>query len=333
MRYFIAVAEEQHLGRAAARLRISTPTLSQQIKAVERQVGAPLLVRHGHGVNLTEAGQVLLREARKTLRAAEDALRETRRVAGVAGESLRLGLLTGVPPWLPEQIARLRPGCALEMVPGETREQLRRLERGEVELALVRAPVTLPPGTQLTELAVEELGVLMSAGNPLATCADVDMADLAGRELVWFGRNMSSGLHDSVIGQLRSHGGDVVVTEDGDHWAAVLAAQPDAIGLGPSHAARPPDLVWRPLHGRPLTVTYAAAWRTDSRNSALRGLVRALSRRAFTPPGEAAADGGAAAGGVGAAGRVATAGGAGAAQSVTAGEGVAAGGDGAAPDA
>jgi DNA-binding transcriptional LysR family regulator len=283
-RYFIAVAEELHFGRAATRLRISTQTLSQQIKAIERQVGAPLLVRHGRGVNLTKAGQVLLREARKTLRAAEDALRETRRVAGVA-ESLRLGLLTGVPPWLPEQIARLRPGVALEMIRGTTSEQLRRLERGEVELALVRAPVTLPPGTRMTDLAVEELGVLMSARNPLAACADVDMAELADRELVWFGRDRS-GFHDSVIGQLRFRAGDVVVADDGGQWRSVLAAQPAAIGLGPPHAARPPDLVWRPLRGRPLTVTYAAAWRTDSRNSAVRGLVRALSKGPLTAPRE-----------------------------------------------
>jgi DNA-binding transcriptional LysR family regulator len=289
MRYFIAVAEELHLGRAAARLRISTPTLSQQIKAVERQVGAPLLVRHGRGVNLTQAGQVLLREARKTLRAAEEAVRETRRVAGVAGESLRLGLLTGVPPWLLERIAQLRPGCELEMVPGNTSELLRRLERGEVELALVRAPVTLPPGTRLAELAVEELGVIMSAGNPLAASADIDMAELAGRELVWFARDMSPGFHDSVIGQLRSGGGDVVVSEDPAgtrQWRSALVAQPDAIGLGSRRTARTPELVWRPLRGRPLTVTYAAAWRADSRNPALRGLVRELSKGLLKPPGQ-----------------------------------------------
>jgi DNA-binding transcriptional LysR family regulator len=289
MRYFIAVGEELHLGRAAARLRISTPTLSQQIKTVERQVGAPLLVRQGRGVRLTQAGQVLLREARKTLRAAEDALRETRRAAGVGGESLRLGVLTGVPPWLPERIAELRPGCEVEVVAGNTCEQLRRLERGEVELALVRAPVTLPPGTQTADLAVEELGVLMSAGNPLAAADDIDMAELAGRELMWFARDMSPGVHDSVIGQLRSQGGDVVVSDDpggNGEWRSALVEQPGALALSSRRAAgRTPELVWRPLRGRPLTVTYVAAWRTDSRNPALRALVRVLSKGPLKPPG------------------------------------------------
>lgn len=288
MRYFVAVAEELHLGRAAARLRVSTPTLNQQIKAVERQVGAPLLVRHGRGVSLTKAGQVLLREARKTLRAAEDAVRETRRVAGVAGESLRLGLPTGVPPWLPERIARLRPGCEMEIVPGPTGEQLHRLERGEVELALVRMPVTLPPGTRTTDVVVEELGVLMSAGNPLTAAADIDMADLAEREVVWLARDTAHGADDPVLGEVRRRGGELAAGEDSglSQWRSALAAQPDALALGwPRTAVGAPDLVWRPLHGRPITLRYAAVWRTDSRNPALRGLVRRLSKGLLKPPG------------------------------------------------
>jgi DNA-binding transcriptional LysR family regulator len=287
LRYFVAVAEELHLGRAAARLRITTPTLSQQIKAVERQVGAPLLVRHGRGVNLTKAGHVLAREARKTLRAAEDALRETRRVAGVTGESLRVGVPPGTPPWLPERIAQLRPEWDLVVVAGNTSEQLRRLERGEVDLALLRAPVTPPPGTRMTKLAEEELGVLVSAGNPLAAGKDIDIADLAGRELIWFGRDRAPGFHDAVLGELRSQGGEVVVSGDArrpGQWRADLAGRPDAIGLGTRRSANTPELVWRPLRGRPLTVIYAAAWRTDSRNPALRGLVRELSAGRLTPP-------------------------------------------------
>jgi DNA-binding transcriptional LysR family regulator len=115
MRYFVAVAEELHFGRAATRLHVSTPTLSQQIKVVEREVGAPLLIRHSRGVDLTPAGEVLLRQARKVLLSAEDAVRETRRAAGVAAPALRLGLLNGVPEWLPSRIGELLtvrvPGC------------------------------------------------------------------------------------------------------------------------------------------------------------------------------------------------------------------------------
>jgi DNA-binding transcriptional LysR family regulator len=286
MRYFVTVAEELHLGRAAARLRITTSTLSQQIKAIERQVGAPVLVRQARGISLTPAGRVLVREARKTLRAAEDALRETQRVAGVAGASLRLGVPPGVPQWLPARIARLHPDCRMEVVPASTSGQLCLLVRGEVELALVRCPVTLPPGTRMVEVAEEELGVLMAAGNPLAARADIDIAELAGHELVWFARDQAPGFHDAVIDRLRDAGSDVDLEPRGSgpaEWRSALLEHPDAISLSSRRAADTPDLVWRPLRDRPLTVTYAAVWHTDGRNPALRAVVRELSKGLLTP--------------------------------------------------
>ena len=79
MRYFVGVAEELHVGRAAERLYISTPTLSQQIKQLEREVGTTLLIRHSRGVELTPAGQVFLARARETIQAAGLALKDTRR--------------------------------------------------------------------------------------------------------------------------------------------------------------------------------------------------------------------------------------------------------------
>lgn len=282
MRYFVAVAEELHLGRAAARLQISTPTLSQQIKAVERQIGAPLLVRNGRGLNLTRAGEALLGEARKVLRAAEHALRETRRVAGGDQPSLRFGMLIGAPAWLPARIARLQPDCRMETLNGTTAEQLQRLDSGEVELALVRTPVRLPPGVRLAEVAVEELGVLMSARHPLATCADVDIADLAGQELIWFARNKAPGFHDATLGRLRSFGGAVVVSENttgAAPWWSPLLTHRGAISLSSARAAEVPQLAWRPLRGRPLSVTFAAAWHTDCPNPTLSAIVRELSRR------------------------------------------------------
>jgi DNA-binding transcriptional LysR family regulator len=287
LRYFVTVAEELHLGRAAARLGITTPTLSQQIKAVERQVGAPLLVRQGRGISLTPAGRVLVREARKTMRAAEDALRETRRVAGVAGACLRIGVPAGVPPWLPARIARLQPDCRMEPVRASTGAQLGLLDGGEVDLALVRCPVTLPPGTRMVEVAEEEMGVLMAAGNRLAARADIDIAELAGRELVWIARDQAPGFHDAVIDRLRGAGGDVGLDPRRGgpaEWRSALLDQPDAISLSTRRAADTPDLVWRPLRGRPLTVSYAAVWRTDSRNAALRAVVRELSKGKLRPP-------------------------------------------------
>src|SRR5689334_11926219 len=151
MRYYVAVAEELHFGRAADRLHISTPTLSQQIKQVERELGTPLLIRHSRGVEITAAGKVFLDHAVRTITAAEQALSETRRAAGLGEPQLRLGLLNGVPGWLPEALENLAserfPGCNVTPIAGTTAEQLTLLAAGDVDLALIRTPATLPPAT------------------------------------------------------------------------------------------------------------------------------------------------------------------------------------------
>src|SRR3712207_9457166 len=98
LRYFAVVAEERHVGKAAARLYISQPALSQQIRALEEQVGLPLFVRHARGVELTDAGEILLQEARAVLGGSdrlEAAAEELRR--GRAGR-LRIRLPPGPPP-------------------------------------------------------------------------------------------------------------------------------------------------------------------------------------------------------------------------------------------
>jgi DNA-binding transcriptional LysR family regulator len=284
MRYFVAVAQELHFGRAAERLHISTPTLSQQIKAVEREIGALLLLRHSRGVALTPAGEVLLRRAQDVLRAAEEALRETRRTAGVAEPVLRLGLLNGVPPWLPARIedllaARL-PGCRTVMTGGTTAAQVRLLDDGEVDLALLRTPVILPAGLRQTPIAEEELGVLMSAGHPLTDRDTLDLTDLTGQELILFARDSAPGLHDMVLETMRSGGAGVTLSDSAmghAHLRSALPLLPASIGLSSARGAALPDLAWRPLRGRPLIVGYAAAWRSGSRDPAVHAVLAALS--------------------------------------------------------
>lgn len=265
IRYFVAVADALHFGRAAARLHISTPTLSQQIKALEREVGAPLLVRNGRGIELTGAGRVFHREAVEVLRSAERTLRTTRRAAGL-DEPVRLGLLNGVPEWLPLRIGELLGGPTT-FIGGTTADQLRRVTRGEVDLALVRTPVDLPPGTRMAEVAEEELGVLMSARHPLAVAEEIDAVRLSGLELVWLPRDLAPGYHDAVLARLRRLGADVVLSDSvtgAVGWRPTLLARPGAISLT-SNRAVAPGFVWRPLRGRPLSVVYAAVWAAGNR--------------------------------------------------------------------
>ena len=277
-RYFVAVAEELHFGRAAARLRISSPTLSQQIKLIEREIGAPLLVRHARGVSLTPAGEVLLRSARQVVEAASHAVAATRQAAGVGSAGLRLGLLNGVPPSLPARLQELLGGPAV-LVGGSTSEQVALLERGAVDLALLRSPVVgLGADFSQREVWSEELGVLMGAEHPLAALPSVAAGDLSGRELIWFPRALAPGFHDATLLRLRELGGDVLVSDStagAGQWRSMLLLHPDAISLS-SQRAVAPGLTWRPLSG--LRMVYAVAWRAGNRNAELSALLRLVRR-------------------------------------------------------
>src|SRR4051812_27838606 len=145
LRYFTAVAEEGHVGHAAARLFISQPALSQQIRALEDQVGVPLFTRHPRGVELTEAGAVLLAEAREVLARAERLEQTVGELARGEADALSIGIPPGVPPGLlPELVARFRevhPDARLEVRQLTTPDQLEAIGSGSLDIGLVREPV------------------------------------------------------------------------------------------------------------------------------------------------------------------------------------------------
>ncbi|MFK4082705.1 LysR family transcriptional regulator [Kribbella sp. NPDC020789] len=275
MRYFVAVAEELHFGRAAERLYISTPTLSQQIKQLEREIGTTLLIRHSRGVELNPAGQIFLARARETIQAAGLAVKDTRRAAGLDEPVLRLGLLNGVPGWLPaalEQLAAERFGeCTVTLEAGTTTDQVRMLAAGEIDLGLVRTPLTLPAATMSECLAEEELGVLMIASHPLASATELGVEELAGQELIWIPRAAAPEFHDDALQRLGGGPRLSEITMSHSQLRSALLVRRAAISLGSRRAATP-DIVWRPLRGRPLIARYAAIWRTDSTNPILRAM-------------------------------------------------------------
>src|SRR5688572_4791166 len=205
LRYFAVVAEERHVGNAAARLFISQPALSQQIRLLEEQVGLPLFVRHPRGVELTEAGEVLLGEARSVLggsdrlEATVDDLRRGR------STGLRIGLPPGLPPsLLPELLTPLRegePDARIEVRELTTPDQLVALRDGDLDLGLVREPVDDDRLARRT-LLVEPLGASLPAGHPLAARESVSLRDLASELFVCFPRAWAPALHDVLIGEL-----------------------------------------------------------------------------------------------------------------------------------
>ncbi|CNG52334.1 transcriptional regulator [Mycobacterium tuberculosis] len=184
VRYFVAVAGRLHFGRAAEELHIAQPALSRQIRALEKDLGTPLLTRDSHGVALTDAGRQLLADAGPLL-ASADAAR--RRVTAAARGSRRLavGFRTGIPviPAAREFEAR-HPDVVVDVQRLEWDDQAAMLLDGRIDVGFVRLPID-ETGLRVTPLYTEPLMVVLPAGHRLAGKEEVTEADLAGEPLVW----------------------------------------------------------------------------------------------------------------------------------------------------
>ncbi|GLQ45136.1 transcriptional regulator [Dyella lipolytica] len=204
LKYFVTVADELHFGRAAERLGISQPPLSQQIHALELRLGVKLFERKGRGIVLSNAGSALLPRARGILiqaeRAAESVARSQR---GELGE-LHLGLMSSGPFTfvVPRVLARFRerlPDVRLVIHEMATSQQIEALEQGVLDVGVIR-PDALPDSIKSIELFKDSLTVVMHSSNPLAAIpGPIDVAELAHEDFIFYQRNLAVRLYDEVI--------------------------------------------------------------------------------------------------------------------------------------
>jgi DNA-binding transcriptional LysR family regulator len=182
LRYFVAVAEELHFGRAADRLGIAQPPLSRAISRLERRLGVRLLDRDRRGAALTDAGRVLLREGRVALDAVSAAERRTRR----AGDPARPLVLVTKAGASHELLRRLldalanQPGApAVEVLLCEVGEQAHRLRDGQADLALMHRPYDDLAGFDTVDVCVEGQVAILPAAHPLAARDQLTLADVS----------------------------------------------------------------------------------------------------------------------------------------------------------
>jgi len=185
LRYFVAVAEELHFGRAAARLRMTQPPLSRAIKQLETDLGCPLLYRSPAGVALTPAGAVLHDEARAVLARADQA---RARVAAAAGPAtLTLGTLADSAEQVGMRLAsayrQQHPGARVRIHEADLTDPTAGLRAGLADVALARAPFDTT-GITVRELRSDPVGVVLRTDDPLADRDDVRLEELADRR--WF---------------------------------------------------------------------------------------------------------------------------------------------------
>jgi DNA-binding transcriptional LysR family regulator len=277
LRYFVAVAEELHFGRAALRLRMAQPPLSQQIRKLETEIGVTLFQRTRRHVELTEAGRTLLGEARAILLHAE-------RAAQAAQQSQRgpvARLAVAFVPWadlsiLPAIIRAFgdrHPDVHLQVLELSAPDQILALREDRFQVGFLRPPVH-DRNLAFERLVGERLVVAFPAGHRLGVWTCVPMSLLANEPYILLTRQRAPVFHDLVTRYCRDSGFTLRARHEADHPQNVLSLV--AAGLGISLVPESAVSVPRPgLHHRPLDpggppVELALAWRRGQQAPVLR---------------------------------------------------------------
>ena len=274
LRYFVAVAEELHFGRAAERLGMAQPPLSRAIQQLERRLGVRLLERNRRGVALTGAGEVLLHEGRAALDATTAAARRTRRAGGAdnpggPGNGLVLAVKTAGAHDLLQKLldayAAEPDAVEIEVLLCGMCEQEARLRDGSADAALMHAPFNSLAGFDSEELMTEGQIAILPAGHPLAARRTLSLADISDVPDLPLARWPSRGTYPPGPGpEVRDQAQLAQLIALG----RTLAVLPESARawLWSEHAAVP-------LTDAPPVVTHIA-WPAHSRSLALAGLVR-----------------------------------------------------------
>ncbi|MFF9900102.1 LysR family transcriptional regulator [Streptomyces longispororuber] len=231
--YFVAVAETRHFTRAAERVHVSQPSLSQQVRALEKELGAELFSRARGNITLTDAGEALLPLARRILADADTARIEVQELAQLRRGRVRLGatpsVCTGLLPQVLRDFHDRHPGIQLLIEEGGSHDLVRHLARGALDLALVVLPLPSPsPALTTVELLREDLVVVSSPGGP-GLGATARVADLQGERLVMFRHGYD--LRELTVAACRAEGFEPEFAVEGGEMDAVLGFVRAGLGV------------------------------------------------------------------------------------------------------
>lgn len=239
LRYFVAVAEHGHITRAAESLGIQQPPLSQQIKALEQELGVLLLRRRPRGVELTDAGSAFLERARVILGEVDRAFASTRRTARGEEGRVVVGFTSSAPfhPFVPRVIRMFReasPHVSLVLEESGSSDLVQGLHNEIIDAAFIRSPVADVVGLLVQPLLDEKMLVALPTGHPLATqlTDPLMLAELASHTFILYKRPGAPGLYDSIITACRGAGFSPRVGQEAPRIVSTLNLV--AAGLGVS---------------------------------------------------------------------------------------------------
>ncbi|MFJ1302249.1 LysR family transcriptional regulator [Pseudomonadota bacterium AL_CKDN230030165-1A_HGKHYDSX7] len=285
LRYFVAVAEELHFTRAAARLGIGQPPLSLQIQQLERELGTPLLLRLPRGVTLTEAGSQFLDDARAILAAAERAADTARRLGRGERGSVAVGFTASAVfhPYLPQAIRAYRdryPGVHISLEESNTQALLQHLREGGVDVAFVRPPYQLAPEQASERVLDEPMLVALPPGHPLCRRRSVPIEALAGEAFVLYPRPVGAGLYDAIQAACQRAGFTPHVIQEAPQMASIISLVAAGVGISVVPAAMrhmgAEGIEYRPIKGNAPRALLDMAYRRHERSTAARNAVLLL---------------------------------------------------------
>jgi DNA-binding transcriptional LysR family regulator len=290
LRYFATVAEELHFGRAARRLHMTQPPLSQTIMALEEMLGAPLFERNRRGVTLTAAGEALLPEARRLLEQSAGLPALVQRAASGASGRLSLAFVSSadysvLPPTLQAYRAEF-PQVEITLKEATSDLQLDDLLEGRVDAGLLIPPLPDRARQELEYLPVlsEPLVLAAPAGLPaLARARSADLRQLAGLPLIIFPRHISPGLYDAILSVFREAGITAEVGQEAIQMQTIVSLVSAGMGIAlvPQSVSnlRRPGVEYLPLVQSTPLVETGLAWRRDNASPVLRGFLELMRKR------------------------------------------------------
>jgi DNA-binding transcriptional LysR family regulator len=289
LRYFVTVAEELHFGRAAVRLHMTQPPLSQTIQVLEAALGAPLFIRNRREVSLTPAGLALLPEARRLLAQAEDLPELVMRAA--RGEAGRLSLAfvssadySVLPPFLRAYRAAF-PQVHINLLEATSDLQLDDLLQGRIDAGLLIAPLPDRARLELDYMPVlsEPLVLAAPAGlEQLPKSGPVSLQALRSQPLIIFPRAISPALHDAILGVFRGAGIAPDIGQQAIQMQTIVGLVSAGMGIAlvpqsVSNLMRP-GVEYRALADAGPLVETGLAWRRDNPSPVLQGFLELLRK-------------------------------------------------------
>lgn len=277
LRYFVAVAEELSFSRAAVRLHMSQPPLSQHVKTLESELGVILLSRTRREVKLTNAGRTFLTECHTLLAQAEIARNRVRQVASGGEGTLRLGMATfAIDHLLPafhRRVHALSPNIDLIVTDMGSEEQVRAIALDRIDIGFIHARIAAK-GLARRQVRQESFAMVMARTHPLASKRGLALRDLAGEPMVTFSREHRSALFDALVSLCMNAGFSPRLVHVARHPMSLF--QIVGLGLGvslvPMSYARqaPKNLLFRTIDAPGDSIQLDAIWRKDNPSESVR---------------------------------------------------------------